>query len=301
MVNHYDTVYDYLRQFAQSPACDTPVTKWKSNWVRSRVLEPRQVVFDKQTNQFKLAKFPTNDENTLIGFYRATAMFKCLSNYWVSEHVAAQYGLIDDFDTVEGYNVIYDDGKSQCQPYYNVDWVDDFRLGSLIRSPKVRNHDQRIPEFDQMLQNFGVAICEHCNVPHFIGARDLNVEDDVIFVPDFTAFDDAIAYYSCVLHEIGHYLRHQSGTRRTQSKSALYQYALEEIIAETFSSVMLSRWNVNSDQLINQAVQYVNSWTTERAVVSRWNRMGRNRCGVFVDHLIDQVEQMADRFVQLSC
>ena len=83
---------------------------------------------------------------------------------------------------------------------------------------------------------------------------------DSIQLPDFSAFEDAVAYYGTTLHELTHWSGHEKRCdRNIKNQNGTRDYAREELVAELGAAYMCASLGLENTPRPDHA-SYVASW-----------------------------------------
>lgn len=139
---------------------------------------------------------------------------------------------------------------------FNIECVDDSQSDIKINDDEYtysKNTDLRIEDLEVFCEIQGVKT-------NFGNQRAFyNNADDVIGMPDYKQFKDAISYYSVYIHELGHSTGHESRLKRDLTGSfGSKKYAFEELVAELTSVFICNEFNLKYDD--SNHVSYLDNW-----------------------------------------
>jgi antirestriction protein ArdC len=141
---------------------------------------------------------------------------------------------------------------------FNVDQVEGVNLPPLPTSPMAREHER--------IERAEIMIRDMPNQPTIKeGGRSAwyRPADDVVSIPALRTFASSDAYYSTLLHELGHSTGHEKRlnrkgvTGKIQFGSA--DYSQEELVAELASSFCCAELGLDNSLLENSA-SYIHGW-----------------------------------------
>lgn len=139
---------------------------------------------------------------------------------------------------------------------FNIECVDDSESDIKVNQDEFeyqKNTDLRIEDLE--------VFCEIQGVKTTFGNQKAfyNNADDIIAMPSYEQFKDAISYYSVYIHELAHSTGHESRLKRDLTCSfGSRKYAFEELVAELTSVFICNEFNLKYDD--SNHVSYLNNW-----------------------------------------
>jgi antirestriction protein ArdC len=133
---------------------------------------------------------------------------------------------------------------------FNADQVEGYRKAEEIPFSK----EERIEQADDFFRAVGVVITHGGNGALYRPA------DDAVFMPPFSAFKEALFYYSVLSHETTHWTGAPHRLNRDMShRFGTEGYAMEELVAELGAAFLCSELGLPSDPRKDHA-PYISSW-----------------------------------------
>jgi antirestriction protein ArdC len=134
---------------------------------------------------------------------------------------------------------------------FNSDQVEGYRKVEEIPFSKEESASEQAEEFFRSLD---VKIQDGGNRAFY------RPEDDIVFMPPFTAFKEVMFYYSVLSHETTHWSgAPQRLNRDLSNRFGSEGYAMEELVAELGAAFLCSELGLPSDPRTDHA-PYISSW-----------------------------------------
>lgn len=120
--------------------------------------------------------------------------------------------------------------------------------------PETRNADQRKADADAVMTRAGATIVHG-------GSRAFyQPSEDLIRLPEFSAFKDADSYYAVAFHELGHWTGAEKRLNRVFGKRfGDKAYAAEELVAEMTAAFVCASVGISAEPREDHA-SYLDSW-----------------------------------------
>ena len=128
--------------------------------------------------------------------------------------------------------------------------------------PEVKVPDQELSRLGEAVKNLyvkktGVRIKPDCDIP----SSAYSEPDDTIFMKNFFEYQDSSRYYHELFHEMSHSTGHHDRLKRKLgNKFGSDPYSQEEMIAETSAILVLYKLGLLTNELYQEATDYVKSW-----------------------------------------
>jgi len=133
---------------------------------------------------------------------------------------------------------------------FNSDQVEGYRKLEEIPFSK----EERIEQAEEFFRAVGVEITDGGNGAFYRPA------DDAVFMPPFSAFKEALFYYSVLSHETTHWTGAPHRLNRDMShRFGTEGYAMEELVAELGAAFLCAELGLPSDPRKDHA-PYISSW-----------------------------------------
>lgn len=134
---------------------------------------------------------------------------------------------------------------------FNRDQIDG--LPPLDEVSDLLDESQRIACAQAFIDATGAEIAEGHNRAAYSPLKDQ------IIMPDFVQFESPEAFYTTVLHELGHWTGHESRLERDfNGRFGDKAYAAEELVAELCSAFLSAELGLQSD--LKDPARYLKSW-----------------------------------------
>ena len=129
---------------------------------------------------------------------------------------------------------------------------------SQVKDCKFDNEEVKTKVFNNIasVENFVNSL--NANIKHGGDQAFYKPSEDYIQIPEKTSFDNEVAYYGTLLHELIHWTKKDNRASRKQSKNRK-EYAYEELIAEIGSVFLCAEFQIETSPRIDHA-QYLNGW-----------------------------------------
>ena len=139
---------------------------------------------------------------------------------------------------------------------FNIECIDDSQSATKIKElpqQPIINTEPRINELEDFIKMQGVK------TQYNLGGAFYVPQLDVIAMPGYQDFKDAVSYYSTHVHELAHSTGHELRLKRDLSgKFGTASYAFEELVAELASIFVCNNYNLEYDDT-NHA-SYLKHW-----------------------------------------
>jgi antirestriction protein ArdC len=133
---------------------------------------------------------------------------------------------------------------------FNADQVEGYRKAEEIPFSK----EARIEQAEEFFRAVGVTIKDGANEAFYRGS------EDAVFMPRFSAFKEALYYYSVLSHETCHWTGAPHRLNRDlTNRFGSEGYAMEELVAELGAAFLCAALGLPSDPRKDHA-PYINSW-----------------------------------------
>ncbi len=166
---------------------------------------------------------------------------------------------------------------------FNVDQVDDIE----IEQPEPLPELDRIGAVEEFVTDTGATILHG-------GARAFYSHiSDKIRIPEIGAFVNTEAYYSTLLHELGHWTGHKTRLNRSDGMKSRFgdeAYAMEELVAELSSAFLSISLRVSHEPRDDHA-KYLNSWMQVLKDDARAFTNAASKAQAVADYLVNLQER----------
>ncbi len=135
---------------------------------------------------------------------------------------------------------------------FNVDQVDGVEVIPIDTVPE----PERLDAVEDFITNTGAVVHEGGSKAAYSPSRDY------IRIPLLSAFSEREAYYSTLLHELGHWTGHQRRLDRREGMESRFGdevYAMEELVAELSAAFLSITMNIIHEPREDHA-KYLNNW-----------------------------------------
>lgn len=146
--------------------------------------------------------------------------------------------------------------------YYNVFNILDVQ-GISLPEVVVNDNPCKIEKIEKMVNNYSDKEAK-INIINGSNSACYYPKLDIIQIPCITQFNNEIAYYSTLFHEMVHSTGHSTRLDRFKANTKIApfgsaDYSKEELIAEIGSNMLLGSLGINNNNF-NNSVSYLYSW-----------------------------------------
>jgi len=171
----------------------------------------------------------------------------------------------------ENGNLVYDDDGNKEKipfsllretPIFNIEQTENVqlpkaetkRMKDAIAKEDMMKSDEGVKWIDDLYKKLNVSLNYSNETKAFYSSFD-----DVIQLPFRSMFKNSSGYVATALHELIHWTGHQSRMdRKLGNGYGSIEYAYEELIAETGSAIMNSKYGIQGE--IENHASYIKSW-----------------------------------------